>query len=456
MSNVSFNIAATGIDAAQTAMDTIAQNLSNANTPGYVAQTANLVTNPGGDPLGVGDGVRVTSVTQANDALAVSHVQQAQGALSQNTALQQVLSQAQLTFQEPSSTGLASDLSNFWQSWDSIANNPSDPAARLQVVNQAQNLVSDLNQASQQLATTSANASTQLSGVVGEANSLLGQVATLNSQIFSAQNSGQNPNSLIDQRNQLMGQLSKDIGATGSVQSDGTYQVKVGGVPVVQGSWADTLDLAHSTSASGTPQTSLVAHTSGISLSTTSGTAAGLLAAVNQYLPDYQNQLDGVASALASTVNNQLKLGYTTTGAAGQPLFTGSTASGIGVNPAVVSDPTQIAASGVPDTPTDPNAAVNDGSNAQAVANLWNSAGGPDVAYRALVQKVGNQVSAVNNQVQSSTSVANAAQQNLQAVTGVDPNQQLVNLMNFQQSYQAAAKVISTVAGAVQSLLAAV
>lgn len=458
MSNVTFNIAATGIDAAQTAMDTIAQNLTNANTPGYISQTADLVANPGGDPLGAGDGVRVTSVTQANDALLMSHVQQADGALSQNTALQQVLSQAQLSFQEPSSNGLANDLSHFWQSWDSIANNPSDPAARLQVVNQAQNLVSDLNQASQQLSTTSGNASSQLGEVVSEANTLLGQVATLNSQIFSAQNSGQNPNSLIDQRNNLMSQLSKDVGATGAVQSDGTYQVKVGGVPVVQGSWSDSLDLVHGTDASGRPVTSLVAHASTLTLSTSSGTAAGLLAGINQYLPDYQHQLDGVARALADTVNTQLAAGYTSTGAGpGAPLFqNGTTAAGITVNPAIVSDPTQIAASGVADTPASPNAAVNDGSNAQAVANQWNSATGPDVLYRALVQKVGNQVDAVNNSVQSSTSVSNAARQNLQAVAGVDPNQQMVTLMSFQQSYQAAAKVISTVAATVQSLLAAV
>ena len=55
MSNIALNIAATGVQADQTAMDTIAQNLSNTNTPGYVAETANLVANPGGDKYGVGD-----------------------------------------------------------------------------------------------------------------------------------------------------------------------------------------------------------------------------------------------------------------------------------------------------------------------------------------------------------------------------------------------------------------
>lgn len=447
MSNVSFNIAASGIDAAQTAMDTIAQNLSNANTPGYVAETAQLVTNPGGDLLGVGDGVRAVSVSQANDSLLAAHVQQSEGAQAQATALQQVLSQAQLTFQEPSSTGLSSDLSNFWQSWDNIAKDPSDPAARLQVVDQAQNLVSDLQQGSQQLTTIAQNASGQLGDVVTETNTLLDQVAGLDSQIFATRSSGGNPNSLIDQRSQLMDQLSKDIGAVGSTQADGTFQVTVGGVALVQGNWADTLSVG----VSGTTQ-SLVAKASGAALSASRGTAAGLLAAVNQYLPAYQSQLDAVANNLASTVNGQLTSGYTATGAPGQKLFLGSGAAGLSVNAAIASDPSQIAASSTSVLPD----ATNDGSNAQAVANLWNSATGPDVAYRALVQQVGNQVSAVNNSVQASTSVANAAQQNLQAVVGIDPNQQMVTLMNFQQAYQAAAKVISTVSGAVQSLLAAV
>lgn len=447
MSDISLNVAASGLDAAQTAMSTVAQNLANANTPGYVSETANLVTNPGGDALGVGDGVRVTSVSQANDSLLVANVQQTQGSLAQATALQQVLQQAQLSFQEPSSSGLSADLAGFWQSWDEIAKNPSDPAARVQVIDQAQNLVSDLQQGSQQLATTSANAASQLSGAVGQANTLLGQVAGLDAQIFTTQSSGGSPNSLIDQRNQLMDQLSKDIGAVGSVAPDGSFQVKVGGIALVQGNWSDSL----SVSTSGGKQ-SLVAGASGATLTASAGTAAGLLAAVNQYLPSYQAQLDSVANSLASTVNGQLAGGFTSTGAPGQPLFSGSGAAGLAVNPALVADPSLIAASGTSTLPD----ATNNGTNAQSVANLWDSATGPDVVYRALVQQVGNQVSSVNSQVQAQTSVATAAKQNLQSVVGVDPNQQLVTLMNFQQAYQASAKVISTVDTAVQSLLAAV
>ena len=447
MPNVSLNIAATGLDAAQTAMDTISQNLSNANTPGYVTETANLVNNPGGDALGVGDGVRVTSVTQTGDTLLLSNAQQAGAALAQSTALQQVLQQAQFSFQEPSSSGLSSDLSKFWQSWDQVASNPSDPAGRQSVVDLAQNVATDLQQASAQLSTTMSSTISQLSGTVSTANTLLAEVAGLNQQITATASTGGSPNALIDQRTQLMGQLADGLGAVGAVQPDGSLKVSIGGIALVDGNWADKL----SVQMSGT-SASIVAATSKATLAPTAGTAAGLLAAVNQYLPGYQAQLDSVANNLSSLVNGALTAGYTSSGAPGTPLFTGTGAAAISVSSSIAANPQLIAASGSSTLPD----ATNDGSNAQNIANLWNSATGPDVAYRALVQNVGDQVSSVNSQVQAQTSVSNAAQQNLQAVTGVNPNDQLVKLLNFQQSYQASAKVISTADSAIQSLLAAV
>lgn len=447
MPDISLSIASTGLDAAQTAMDTISQNLSNANTPGYVTETANLVANPGGDPLGVGDGTRVTSVTQTGDTLLVSNAQQAQASLAQSSALQQVLQQAQLSFQEPSTSGLAQALSAFWQSWDQVASNPSGPAGRQQVVDNAQNVATDLQQASAQMATTTANANSQLSGVVSTANTLLSEVAGLNQQITATTSTGGSPNSLLDQRTQLMGQLAGAIGATGTLQPDGSLSVTVGGISLVQGNWSDTLSLQ--TGGSGSQ---IVAKTSQATLAASSGTAAGLLAAVNQYLPAYQSQLDGVAKSLSSLVNGALTAGYTATGAAGTALFTGTGAANIGIDPAIAADPTLLAASGTSTLPD----ATNDGSNAQSIADLWNSPTGPDVSYQGLVQQVGDQVSSINSQVRAQTSVSNAATQNLQAVTGVNPNDQLVSLLNFQQAYQAAAKVISTADSAMQSLLAAI
>ena len=181
---------------------------------------------------------------------------------------------------------------------------------------------------------------------------------------------------------------------------------------------------------------------------------AGQLAAINQYLPAYQSQLDATANELASTVNTQLAAGYTATGCLGSrriPLFQGSGAAGLTVNAAVVSNPQLIAASSTATLPD----ATNDGGNAQAMAELFNVPTGPDSQYQSLIQGLGSQVQAVNNQVQAQTSVANAAQQNLQAIVGVNTNDQMVQMLTYQQAYQASAKLISTVDTMMQALIQA-
>jgi flagellar hook-associated protein 1 FlgK len=447
MGDMALGIAAGGLDAQQTAMDTIAQNLANANTPGYVKETANLTTLTGDDALGVGGGVQVSAVTQASDGLLAANVQQAQGALAQSTALQQVLSGAQAAFAEPGTNGLSAQLSAFWQSWDGIAQNPSAIAPRTDVVDAAQSIVTTLGQASSQLTQLQTNAASQLGTVVSATNTLLGQVAELNNQIVQSKGAGTSPNALIDQRNALLDKLSGDIGAVAQPMADGTVTVRVGGIALVQGNFADTLKL------SGAPGSmTITSSTSNVTVPATGGQASGLLAAINQYLPGLQSQLDAVANKLATTVNNQLAAGYTATGAPGVPLFTGTGAAGLHVNAAVAADPTLIAASSTATLPD----ATNNGSNAQSMAELYNVATGPDQSYQSFIQGLGAQLQTTNNQVQAQTSVANAAQQNLQAVAGVNPDQEMVHMLSTQQAYQASAKLISTVATMMQSLLASV
>ncbi|HVC71224.1 MAG TPA: flagellar hook-associated protein FlgK [Acidimicrobiales bacterium] len=448
MGDLALNIAASGLNAQQTAMDTISENLTNANTPGYISEAAQLTANPGGDLLGVGDGVRVVGVTQNTDGLLITNAQQSRAVLSQSTSLQQVLQGAESVFPEPGSSGISADLASFWQAWDGISQDPSNPAPRTQVVDLAQNLASDFQQAAEQLGNLQSNAQAQVSSQVAQANTMLRQVASLNTQIAAVNGSGSPANALIDQRNQLMNQLASSIGAVGIPEPDGTINVGVNGVTLVQGSWSDTIKAT-----GGVGSMSLVAQASGVTIASTGGEVAGQLAAINQYLPAYQAQLDATANNLSSTVNGQLAAGFTATGASGSgyPLFQGSGAAGLTVNAAVVSNTQLIAASSTATLPD----ATNNGGNAQAMAELFNAPTGPDLQYQSLIQGLGSQVQAVNNQVQAQTSVANAAQQNLQAIIGVNTNDQMVQMLTFQQAFQASAKLISTVDTMMQALIQA-
>jgi len=462
LSNASLYIALSGLEVDQAGLATTAQDISNVNTPGFQRETAGISTVNGGDSLGIGGGAQVSSIVQASNSFLQAASLQADASVSNVTATQQTLSSIQAAFPEPSQYGISEQLSTFWNAWDAIAQNPSSSAPRTALISTAQNIVTALNQASSQLDTLANQTTTQLSTTVGEVNTLLSQVANLNQQVISAGGGGK-ANSLIDQRNQVISQLSQEIGATVRLQSDGAATVSVGGVALVQGNVADTVQIATSL----TGQFSLTSKMTGATLDVTNGASAGLLASLNTYIPQYTAQINGVAADLANTVNTQLAAGYyydstTSTWVSGSnaPMFlnsftgttTGVTAASIEVNPAMVANPETIAASGTNVIPD----ATNNGANAQAIANLFDAPGGPDKAYRILIEDIGAQVQGANQQLQTQTSVQTAASQALQSATGVSTDAEMVKSVQYQNAYQAAAKVIAVTQTALQSLLAAV
>jgi flagellar hook-associated protein 1 FlgK len=451
MSDVGLYIAGSGVNAARTAMDAVANNVANANTPGYLAESVQLQAVPGAGPTSPGSGVEVSGITQVTNTIVEANALAASSQASYAAANQQGLQGIQSVFQEPSTYGLAEQLSSFWSSWDSIASDPLALGPRSVVVGQAQGIATTLNQQAAQLTTMASQTSAQLTSLLQQVNTQLSEVAGLNQQIVSSSAAGQQVTALVDQRNQVVGTLGKEIGVTTRAQANGSLNLYVGGLSVVQGTAADNLAVS---TAGGT--TSIVSGTTGATGLVSSGTAAALLSALNYEIPTYTKQINAVAADLASTVNTQLAAGYTSTGASGSgyPMFLSSSggtpsAASIEVNPALVSNPMDIAASSSATY-------TNNGQNAQAVAELYNASGGPDQAYRALVANIGTAVSNANEQAQSTSALSQSANTLEQSISGVNTDQQLVNMLSYQQAYQASAKVLSTVATMMQSLLAAV
>ncbi len=364
------SIAISGLNASMAQIDAATQNIANSQTPGYVTESATLAAVPGGGTVDVGGGVQVTSISQANDLLLSANNLQAQGSLSNLGALQQVLTGIQDVFPlgqnssasttQSANTSIAGQLSNFWSAWDAIAQDPSSLAPRTQIVDMAQGLATSLNEASTQLGQLATNTASELNSNVGQTNSLLGQVASLNQSIVTAGTGGSGASALNDQLQNALGQLASLAGVNVTMQQNGTAQVSVGGVTLVQGNTADTLGAGLSTTgelsvAAYPTAADALANTNGVTVPVGSGSIAGQLTGLNVTIPKYQASLNTVASDLATTVNNQLALGLTASGISGAtlPLFTtagggtsGITAANVTVSSALVQDPSNLAASG--------------------------------------------------------------------------------------------------------------
>jgi flagellar hook-associated protein 1 FlgK len=367
------DIGVTGLRAAQQLLDTAAHNVANANTPGYSRQRVRLIEaapytfpafNRSGMPGQIGSGVTVQSITRVRDTFLDLQVQAQTALKGEWDSRQQQLTKIESIFPEPSDTGLGSVISKYFSAWQDVASDPSSTAARTAMTEQASSLALELNRDATQLGAVRTDVNQQLKQQVTTVNDLATQIADLNGQIQRVTITGENPNDLMDQREQLLEQLSAIVPASVQTQKDGTMTVLVGGVDLVNN--VNARKLVATTGAGGdiTPTWS-----DGSSLALPTGQMKALLQVRDVDLAGYRSQLDTLAQGIADSTNALLQRGIDANGNAGQALFTyypGNVAATLGINPAIASNPQLVAAAGAANTP-------GDGSVAGLIADLQNA-----------------------------------------------------------------------------------
>jgi flagellar hook-associated protein 1 FlgK len=316
-----------GLLAFQSALDTISNNISNVNTPGYSGENVNLVSGPGQASSSgwIGNGVTVSSVTRDyNDFLA----QQTNGVTSSYNQLNTLstLADSINNMLGSSSAGLSATLQSFSQSIQTLAASPSSSADRQAVISQAQTLISQLQGYQSTLGQLQTQVNTQVASEVSTITSLAQQIASLNQQITTAQNATQQPpNQLLDERDNLISQLSQDVSVNTVTQSNGAINVFIGsGQPLVVGDNASTLTTQPDQFGSGQLQVDLSTPSGNVNITPeiSGGTLGGTLQFSQQMLTPAQNTLGQIAVTLSSLVNTQNQAGLDQNGQIGQALMT--------------------------------------------------------------------------------------------------------------------------------------
>lgn len=432
--------AANSIGTARYGLDVVSQNIANANTPGYTRQASQQASVDGVSgvpsiytrPAGLG-GVSVTGTARLTDPIldARARTEHARGAAADASAAQ--LTAIEKVFPEPSDNGLAEQLNNFWTAWAPVANDPGSDAPRTVLLQSAATVTSTLNSMSTSLANVATSTAQSLQQNLDAANAAATQLAGLNSQIAIASATGTNANALLDQRDQLLGQLSAYVGATATINANGSADVTVSGQSLVAGNAtsAITVDAAYQVSVGGTM------------LTLAAGTAASDVTGLTATIPGYQAQLDAVANSLSGAVNAVQAAGYDRAGDPGAPLFSGTGAAGIAV---AITDPTLIAASSTP-------GANLGGSNALTAAGLGLSAGGPDQLYTALVGKIGSASALAQQQQATQSSITTSVDNQRTSISGVSYDEEVSNLLTYQRAFQASSRVLTTLDGLLDTLI---
>jgi flagellar hook-associated protein 1 FlgK len=280
-----------------------------------------------------------------------------------------------------------------------------------------------------------------LSGNVTSANQLLTQIATLNGQITTAQQSGGNANDLSDEREQDLENLSQFTNITTSTNANGAVNVTIGGQALVTGNTvSDTLQ----TYDPGNGNLLVKTATGGVDLTLTGGSMQGTIDARDGTLATLQNSVNTLANQLITQVNSVSGAGYGLTGSTGNNFFSGTDAGTITVNPALANDPSLVQASASATTPGDNTIALQLaqlGTTAQAGLNNQTFNG----SYDASVAGFGTALQNANTQVSNQTAVTNMLSTQRGSISGVNIDQELTNMMTYQQAYQASAQLVTTV-----------
>jgi flagellar hook-associated protein 1 FlgK len=444
------------LNAQSVAINTTGNNLANVNNANYAREVVNfgslgtVDTSTGPESMGL----TALSVTQDRSAVLDSQVRDADSQASYYTTQQNVYNQAQAalgqtvssstssgTASSTSDSGVGSALDDFFNAFQSLAANPSDSGAQQTVVQAASILTDRLQSSDANLAQVQSGADEQVASDVTTANTLLGEVAGLNTQIGRLEIN--DPGAAVDLRDQREGDLEQLAGlmpVTVTEGSNGEDTITAAGstgsaVTLVSGSTVTgpvTFD-GTSVISAGSPATALAL---------SGGTIQGGIDASTGGIQTLRDSLNAIANELVTSVNGA----YNPTGT-GNNFFNSSntTAGTISLDPTLTASNVQSGVSGDP----------GDNSIALAVANLagttFSTSGGDsidgtfDSYYDGAVTGFGQTLSGVNDQATDTASIQTLVTNQRQSVSGVNLDEEMSNLLMYQRSYQASAQVFQTV-----------
>jgi flagellar hook-associated protein 1 FlgK len=319
-----FNIGLSGLRAQQAALAVTGQNITNASTPGYSRQRVEaqaLVTGTQGGSF-QGGGVRIEDIARITDEFATKQVRTDTSLFAELNTFNAQVQQIEGTLLSDYG-GLDSALQSFFDSLQLASSDPSDTANRSMVLGEAQNLSARFQSLAARFNEQQSNVTSVLHAGVARVNELAEGIARLNDRIAALQGNGEGgaSNSLLDQRDEMLRELSTHVNVTVASQADGQVNVFIGkGQPVVLGSEASRLEL--------TPQGQVAlwmedsAEPQIVTSALTGGEIGGVLEFRDQVLNPAINHLGRIALAVSAEVNQAHAAGIDLNGDPGGQVFT--------------------------------------------------------------------------------------------------------------------------------------
>ncbi len=445
------NISQRSLFVYQKALEVTSNNIANASDPNFSRQRVDfsaLQANTA-ETLAVGDGVEISDIKRLRDQFTENQIIAYTQSDSYNEKKAELLSNLESVLSEPSDLGLSNLLGEFFNSWEELSVNPENAQLRTNVVQSAENLSNKLKNIYDGFTTLRGDLEEQAVENVDLLNKYVSEIKTLNDEIFRLGVTDSNSNALLDRRDELILELSNIANINVSYDSDNMANITIGGVYAVDRYYSAQFKVVED---NGNLSIQTV---DGISkLKLTKGSLGAIVETANTTIPGYLSYLDTVGNSIVENVNSIHESGYTNTEPplTGIKFFDSYDKGNLVINSNIKSDVNFIATS----------ADGTNGNNdiALQIAELSNAKiiNGQSLvtSYSNFVSGIGNTISMCKLNNESNSLVLQQLEQQKSSYSGVSLDEEMTNVLQFQKSYEAAAKLIKVADELFEILLNAV
>ncbi|CAG9609787.1 flagellar hook-associated protein FlgK [Pseudoneobacillus rhizosphaerae] len=448
-----------GLFAQQMALNTTGHNIANANTNGYTRQRVEMQASNPISTAGVklGTGVEISKLVRLREEYLDVQIRGELKNTGYWEAKSETFSKIEELLNEPSDNGLARTMDEFWKGWQELANHPESAAARsvvrqrgVAVAETFKHIMDSLNQIESDLKNV-------IDTKTNEINSLAKQIGNLNAQISRVVPNNYQPNDLYDQRDVLIDQLSKLVNVKVTSGENGMVDVTVGSAKLISGKDYNTLSLGYD-QATGLLNPSEF-KIGGNTIALDGGELVGYIESFGKMnggdlnvLPKMKNALNELAKAFADEVNKVHLNGMNLDNIEGKSnqkveFFVGTNASDINVHPDIMKSLNLIAAA-IEEAPG--KSSSGNGKNAQAMADIkfgTINIGGSDTSvsdfYRNIIGQLGIDSQESQRMLENSELIVKQVENRRQSVSGVSLDEEMTNMIKFQQAYNASARMVT-------------
>lgn len=442
MSSDLLSIGRSGAKAARIALDVTAQNIANASTDGYVRRSASLseVASTGyfGTSRDVSlSGVRVSQIQRNADAFRQSEVRRTGADTARADAEVSGLQNIEAAIEQ---SNAYSSVTDFMSALQQLKQNPTDTSLRASVLESARNMTGTFQIASQELDAVGNGLQFTANQGVTEVNRMAAELARTNLRLTRAADASSDQTTLLDQRDNLLQQISQYGDVATTFATDGSVQVRLGGsggALLVDGGTATKLTAT--TASNGTMSFAL--GSAAVTLS--GGSLAGQQQALSK-LAQIHGDLDTLAGKIVTTVNTANAAGSDLDGNPGAAIFSGTTAASF----------TLVAANGrkIATAASGAAAGSRDTTNLDSLQSALN-ADDPAVAMDDIIFDISATVNGRKITRDALKTISDSAKTALAAQSGVDLDTEAVNLVRYQQAFQASGRVMQVATTLFDTLL---